>query len=226
MGGVEPAEIVSLETFIIPPPWEEFPILRHGAGGELTHVVCGYFTCDHPLFDPALRALPPLFVVRPDDAAARWVRASIDYAIETSAGSTRIPELLLSEVLRLHLATAPATDRGWLAALADPVLAPALALMHNEPERKWTVADLAAGAAASPSLLDARFRQVLGRSPIRYLTDWRMHVAADLLASTQLTVHEIARRVGYEAEEAFSRSFKRARGEAPSLWRSARLRAG
>lgn len=222
MGGSEPAEIVSLETFIIPPPWEEFPILRHGAGGELTHVVCGYFTCDHPLFDPALRALPPLFVVRPDEAAARWVQASIDYAIETSAGSTRIPELLLSEVLRLHLATAPATDHGWLAALADPVLAPALAAIHNEPERKWTVGDLATHAAASPSTLDTRFRQVLGRPPIRYLADWRMHVAADLLASTQLTVHEVARRVGYDAEEAFSRAFKRARGVAPSVWRAAR----
>jgi AraC-like DNA-binding protein len=222
MGGSEPAEIVSLETFLIPPPWDVFPVLRHGAGGDLTHVVCGYLTCDHPLFDPALRALPPLFVVRPDDAASRWVHASIEYAIEASAAAMRIPELLLAEVLRLHLATAPLANHGWLGALGDGVLAPALAAMHNDPARKWTVADLASVAAVSPSSLDQRFRQVLGRSPIRYLTDWRMHVAADLLSSTDLTVFEIARRVGYDAEEAFSRAFKRARGDAPSVWRSTR----
>jgi AraC-like DNA-binding protein len=195
-------------------------VLRHGDGGERTDVVCGYIHCDDPLFDPAIRTLPPVFVVRPDDAAAQWVRASIDYAIAAGSDSTRLPELLVAEVLRIHLATAPAADRGLMAALRDPVLAPALAAIHRAPERKWTVADLAAVAAASPSLLDQRFRQLLGRAPIRYLADWRMHVAADLLSSTELTVFDVARRVGYDAEEAFSRAFKRERGTSPSAWRT------
>jgi transcriptional regulator GlxA family with amidase domain len=124
--------------------------------------------------------------------------------------------------LRVHLATAPAADRGWLAALHDPVLAPALSLLHGAPERRWTVAELASGAAVSRSLLDARFREILGRSPIRYLTEWRMHLAAELLATSHLSVLTIARRVGYESEEAFSRAFKRARGLSPSHWRAAR----
>ena len=225
MGGSEPAERVSIMTFMDPPPWEEFPVLRLGAGGDRTDVVCGYLHCDDPLFDPNLRALPPLFVVKPDDSAARWVRASIDYAMEASSMSTRLPELLLVEVIRLHLASAPAQDHGWFAALRDPVLAPALAHLHRDPARKWTVADLAASVGASRSSLDSRFRDVLGRSPIRYLTEWRMHVAADLLATTDVSVFAIARRVGYDAEEAFSRAFKRARGEAPSVWRANRLRA-
>ena len=89
------------------------------------------------------------------------------------------------------------------------MLAPALSLLHGAPERKWTVAELAVGAAVSRSLLDERFRQVLGRSPIRYLTEWRMHLAEELLATTDLGVAAIARRVGYESEEAFSRAFKR-----------------
>src|SRR5437588_8340304 len=110
-----------------------------------------------------------------------------------------------------------------MAALRDPVLAPALSLLHRSPERKWTVAELAAGAAASRSLLDERFRQVLGRSPIRYLTEWRMHLAEDLLATTDVGVAVVARRVGYDAEEAFSRAFKRAHGESPSVWRAAHL---
>jgi transcriptional regulator GlxA family with amidase domain len=60
----------------------------------------------------------------------------------------------------------------------------------------------------------------LGRSPIRYLTDWRMHVAQDLLATTDLGVVAVAHRVGYDAEEAFSRAFKREQGASPSHWRA------
>ena len=163
MGGTEPADVVSITSFLKLPPWDEFPVLSHGAGGPRTDVVCGYLHSDDPLFDPALQALPPLFVVHPDDAAARWVASSIDYAMRDPGAtlSARLPELLLAEVLRIHLASAPAVDRGWLAALRDPVLAPALAQLHAAPERKWTVAELAATVAVSRSQLDARFRQLL-----------------------------------------------------------------
>jgi transcriptional regulator GlxA family with amidase domain len=109
--------------------------------------------------------------------------------------------------------------------LHDPVLNPALAALHAAPARKWTVAELARSAAVSRSQLDDRFRQVLGRSPIRYLTEWRLHLARDLLASTDLGVAAIARRIGYDAEEAFSRAFKRAYGTSPANWRAShRLR--
>jgi len=231
MSGDAPAECVSILTLLDPPPWEEIPVVRHGGGGDRTEIVCGYLVSDDPLFDPALRALQRVFVVRlPDGTASGWVQASIEYALQHGEPAdahggtigTRLPELVLTEVLRLHLATAPAADRGWIAALRDPVLAPALSLLHGEPDRRWTVAELAAGAAVSRSLLDDRFRQVLGRSPIRYLTEWRMHLAAELLATTDTGVAAIARRVGYDSEEAFSRAFKRARGRSPSHWRAAR----
>jgi AraC-like DNA-binding protein len=75
-------------------------------------------------------------------------------------------------------------------------------------------------------MLDERFRQVLGLSPIRYLTEWRMHLAEELLATTDVTVFAIARRVGYDAEESFSRAFKRARGQSPSHWRTTRRATG
>ena len=132
---------------------------------------------------------------------------------------------MLIEVLRAHLATAPAIDHGWIAALHDPILAPALAALHQDPARRWTVAALAGHVGASRSSLDDRFRQVLGQSPIRYLTAWRMHLADDLLATTELSVFTIARRVGYDSEEAFSRAFKRERGVSPSHWRAATRRA-
>jgi AraC-like DNA-binding protein len=234
MGGDEPAQCVPILSLLDPPPWETLPVLRHGAGGARTDIVCGYLHSTDPLFDPRLRALPPVLVVRPPEGpAARWVRSSIDYALamtsampNADAASTRLPELLLVEVLRLHLASAPAVEHGWIRALRDPALAPALAQLHAAPDRKWTVTELASAGAVSRSLLDERFRQVLGRSPIRYLTEWRMHVAEDMLASTNLGVAQVARRVGYESEEAFSRAFKRVVGTSPSIWRTSRRDGG
>lgn len=232
IGGDAPAECVSILKLLDAPPWEALPTLRHGGGGAPTDLVCGYLYSEDPLFDPVMRVFPPVFVVRlPPGPTAVWVKASIAYSLEkavpsnasTSVVSTRLPELVLIEVLRVHLATAPAADDGWVAALRDPVLAPALSLLHTSPERRWTVADLASGAAVSRSLLDARFRQVLGRSPIRYLTEWRMHCAEELLVTTDLGVVTVARRVGYESEEAFSRAFKRERGLSPTHWRAARV---
>jgi AraC-like DNA-binding protein len=230
MGGTEPATPTHITSVVPPPPWVGLPVVRFGGGGSRTDVVCGCLYSEDPLFDPALAVFPPAFVVRPPEGPARgWFDASIAYALEESSGkpsaprSTRLPELLLVEALRLHLAAAPAVERGWIAALRDPVLGPAMAALHADPARSWTVADLAAQASVSRSLLNARFREVLGRSPIRYLNEWRMHVAQNLLATTDNTVAAIAHTVGYEAEEAFSRAFKRARGHSPALWRAARV---
>jgi AraC-like DNA-binding protein len=228
MGGTsDTAALVPASTLVPTPPWDRMPVIRHGTGGERTQVLCGYLTSDDALFDPQMRALPPVLVVSPTGAAREWVRASIDYAMHqtTLVGKDRfevpahIPQLLLIEVLKLHLASAPATETGFVTALRDPVVGPAMALIHERPQHKWTVADLAASVSVSVSLLDERFRELLGRPPIRYLTGWRMHVAQDLLTSTDLGVGSIARRVGYESEEAFSRAFKRAHGESPSIWR-------
>ncbi len=229
IGGTSAATCVPIADLMKPLPWRDLPAISHGGGGAAVDLVCGYLVSDDPLFDPALQVFPSAFVVRMADGTARhWVQSSVTYAASehvpsnasASVASTRLPELVLIEVLRHHLASAPAADHGWLAALHDPVLAPALALLHGDPARRWTVADLAAEVAVSRSVLDERFRQVLGRSPIRYLTEWRMHLAEELLDTTELGVVPIARRVGYESEEAFSRAFKRAHGESPGRWRA------
>lgn len=231
MGGVEPARPVPITSVLTPPPWDEFPVIRHGRGGARTDIVCGFLYSDDPLFEPSLRAFPPALVVRPPPGPARsWFDASITFALDAGARggivpgspSLKLPELLLVEILRGYLASAPAAERGWLAALHDPVLAGAMSAIHRSPERRWTLTDLASEATVSRSLLDARFRDVLGRSPIRYLTEWRMHIAKELLSTSDQTVASIANRVGYESEEAFSRAFKRSSGRSPARWRSAR----
>src|ERR1041384_4193850 len=107
MGGVEPVEPVSIMTVVPPPPWTEMPIVRHGEGGARTDIVCGFLYSEDPLFDPALKVFPPAFVVRPPPGPARaWFDASVEYALEESSHlqglrSTKLPELLLVEVLRL-----------------------------------------------------------------------------------------------------------------------------
>jgi AraC-like DNA-binding protein len=106
--------------------------------------------------------------------------------------------------------------------LRDAALAPALAAIHTSPERKWNLLSLAREASVSVSLLDERFREVLGLAPIRYLAAWRMHLAKDLLRSSELGVAAVAHRVGYDSEEAFSRALKRETGLAPSSWRLTR----
>lgn len=228
VGGVDETDTVPITSLLDPPPWSSMPVLRYGGGGSRTDLICGYLHSDDPLFDPGLSAFPRAFVVRPPAGpAAEFVQAAIQWALATTegyepdqTGSTRLSELLLIEVLRQHLADAPASERGWIAAMRDPVVGPALAELHRAPTADWTVAELAARVAVSRSLLDQRFREMLGRPPIRYLTDWRMHLAANHLATTELTVFEIARRVGYDSEEAFSRAFKRTTGSPPSHWRT------
>src|SRR3954471_15171645 len=152
MGGVDDSVAVPLSMIMQAPPWQRMPVIRHGQEGSQTDVVCGFLHSEDPLFDPLLRVFPRVFVVRPaTSAAAGWVQANIAYALDQADASpvgpdsipSRLPELLLIEVLREHLRTAPAVDHGWVAALRDPVLRPALAAVHQAPEQKWSVEALA-----------------------------------------------------------------------------------
>jgi AraC-like DNA-binding protein len=228
MGSAEQVPPVPIGSLLPAPPWDQFPVIRYGGGGERTSVVCGYLHCDDPIFDPVVRALPPLFSVRPPTGpAANWVAASIQYALDVSNQRhpprssivVRLPELLFREVLRLYVEDAPPHLSRWLAALHDPVVGRALVELHADPSRHWNVEDLAWRAACSRSTLNERFGRLLGRAPMQYLSEWRLHLASGLLRDTSCTVAEVANRVGYESEEAFNRAFKRAMGAPPAQWR-------
>jgi AraC-like DNA-binding protein len=228
MGSAAEVPPVPIASLLSAPPWEQFPVIRYGGGGGKTSVVCGYLRCDDLIFDPVVRALPPLFSVRPPTGpAATWVAASIQYALDVSRGhrprsgdlAVRLPELLFLEVLRLYAEGASPHLAGWLGALHDPVVGRALVALHAEPAREWTTDELAWQAACSRSTLNERFGRLLGRAPMQYLSEWRLQLAAGLLRDTALGVSEVAHRVGYESEEAFNRAFKRAMGTPPAQWR-------
>jgi AraC-like DNA-binding protein len=230
-GSYEPSDPVNIATLLPPRPWVELPHLRYGGAGEETRMVCGYLRGDAILFDPVLRALPPMFVVHPPAGpAASWLSATVEYAmsghapgVDGSRPDQRMVESLFSEMLRLYLQDrADVALTGWLAALRDPLVGPAMELLHADPARPWTVAELARAVAVSRTVLVDGFVRLLGRPPIRYLTEWRLNLASGLLRTTDAGVGEIAMKVGYTSEEAFSRAFKRAFGRAPAHWRAER----
>jgi len=134
---------------------------------------------------------------------------------------TKVAELLFTEALRRYMEGLPPAGNGWLASMRDPQVGRALALLHGDPGKAWTVDALATGVALSRSALAERFTTLVGESPIRYLQRWRLALAAQALRSSRDAVARIAERSGYESETSFSRAFRREFGVAPAGWRKA-----
>ena len=111
-----------------------------------------------------------------------------------------------------------ARQDGWRV-LREPYVARALALLHGDIARRWTVDDLGREVGLSRSALADRFIRLIGLPPIHYLTSWRMQVAAQKLRNTSASLAQVAEIVGYDFEAAFSRAFKKAFGVAPATWR-------
>ncbi|MEM7710303.1 MAG: AraC family transcriptional regulator, partial [Pseudomonadota bacterium] len=178
----------------------------YGVGGEF-FMSGARFLLSGPQAGSLLRGLPPLIVVRggPESEALRWTLDRLMAELrEGRPGSvlsvTHLSHLLLLQVMRGHLASGAATGPGWIAALSDPRVAPAVEAMHNEPARSWTVGDLAAVAGQSRTAFAVRFKAVTDRTPIEYLTEWRMLLAAERLRCGQAHVARIAADVGYTSE--------------------------
>jgi AraC-like DNA-binding protein len=131
----------------------------------------------------------------------------------------RLLDLVLVLALRAWCARAEPAFPAWYRALGDPAIGGALRLLHDDPARRWTVAELAARVGMSRAAFAARFTGLVGEPPLTYLTGWRMTLAADLLRDTDATIAAVARTAGYDDAFAFSAAFKRARGLSPSAWR-------
>lgn len=122
------------------------------------------------------------------------------------------------EILREYMRRLPSSHGGWLSGLKDPHVGKALRLMHEDPVRDWTVDELAREVALSRSVLAQRFTSMV-EVPTRYLAGWRMQVAKQMMRDGEANIQDVAARVGYESEAAFSRAFKRATGSPPAAWR-------
>jgi transcriptional regulator GlxA family with amidase domain len=164
------------------------------------------------------------------DPAGQWLEQSILHLVrEADAGRTgqsallsKMAEALFIEALRRYMAQLTPQQTGWLAAAKDAVVGRALALLHRDPGHPWSVAELAAQAGASRTVLGERFAHFLGEPPLGYLARWRLQLASRLLETTRSTVVQVAGEVGYESEAAFSRAFSREFGLPPARYRRQR----
>lgn len=242
-GAATPTPLASIFS---PGRYDEPPQLSYGGGGRTSRFVCGYLNCDQR-FSPLVEALPTMLLVRSRDdyssidavdasgsrptvvpqGSGTWLGTTLKFTINearvarpgNAAMLGRLTELMFVEILREYMHRLPANHGGWLAGLNDAHVGKALRLLHANPMRNWTVDELARESAISRSALAERFTQLVGDAPIRYLANWRMQLAKQMLREGAHSVQEVATRVGYESEAAFNRAFKRATGSPPATWR-------
>lgn len=203
-------------------------VIRFGGGGSLTTLLLGRFEIDRKEVGPILHVLPGFLHLKLDARRAHSFQSILDLlALETEqpgpaseAVIARLCEMLFVHTIRAHAQTLAANSGGWLAGLADAQLGSTIATLHNNLGWDWTVESMASHAGMSRSGFAARFKQVVGQSPLDYLTQWRMHRAGLLMKRKGSNIAQIARFVGYKSESAFTKVFKKTLGTSPSHYRS------
>ncbi|MEM9293683.1 MAG: AraC family transcriptional regulator [Acidobacteriota bacterium] len=192
-----------------------------------TELTCGRFVIDSIGSEALIEALPPLLILRGSEGAPeRWLSTIMKLlAAETaqdlpgsSLARARFVDLILVGALRRWLQEHQGEAASWLAALQDPVAGRALSLLHANPQHPWTVPELANQLGLSRSPFASRFKAAVGQSPMKYLSSWRLRLAARQLRQGS-SVSEVAQSVGYESAAAFSRAFGREMGVPPSSLR-------
>lgn len=208
---------------------ERYELLRHGGGGAPTTLICGAVRFDHPAAQELVNGLPPLLrVVPPGPEGPDWIGPTLGLMAAEAralrpggeAVITRLADVLVIQAIRDWIERDPAARTGWLGALRDPQIGDAIARIHRDPARAWTVELLADELAMSRSSFSARFTALVGEPVIAYVTRWRMHVALAALREERVTVGELAARLGYRSEAAFARAFKRVIGQPPGAVRA------
>lgn len=209
---------------------ENYGPVTYGGGGLPASILCGYFEFDRDSLHPLVAALPPFIHLRGTESSElAWLQTSLNFMIQEAMAAkpgaeaivTRLAGVLFVQMVRAYIEQSKSPP-AMLAAIADRQVGAALALMHKEPARPWTLDSLARGAGMSRSALAARFHQLVGDTPMKYLTLWRIQLARQLLGQSALGTGAIAERVGYQSEAAFSKAFKKAVGSGPGAYRRER----
>jgi AraC family transcriptional regulator, alkane utilization regulator len=200
----------------------------YGGGQQPTHILSGIFYFRNQARHPILNRLPECVHFKSsDENFSPW----LDTALRVLGKEAVLPrpgyammvrslaDLLLVEMLRSYLLGQHEGAVGWLSALMDPTIGHALRCMHADPGAPWTLRRLAQVSGRPRSSFAAEFRRLVGEAPLRYLTGWRMHLAAERLAKRETSIAVLAEQLGYGSEISFSKAFKRHIGEAPGRFR-------
>lgn len=198
-----------------------------GGDGPITRLICGFLGSDQ-FRNPVIETLPRLLkIATSPEGEEGLLETSVRFAAQglrkgefgDASIMCKLSELLFIEAVRRYVAAAPKELSGWLAGMRDPAVGKALALIHSRLNYPWTAEELASEVALSRSAFNDRFAALIGMPPKRYLLQWRLKVAQEKLRAGALSIGQVAHEVGYEAEEAFNRAFKREFGLPPSAWR-------
>lgn len=196
-------------------------------GGPLTEIFSGVVQVRGHEHNPVIRMLPRLIHIREQEfGTVAGLGALIStFVAETQAGepgwricAARLSDLLFVNILRAFLKRSEGNDSNWLRGLSDPKIAQAIMRMHDEPRAAWTVSSLAKAVGMSRSRFSARFGELVGQSPISYLTAHRISLAVEYLSGEPRRIGEIAALVGYESDKVFARAFRRCTGVSPSKY--------
>ena len=206
-------------------------VARCGGGGSPTTIVCGSLSFDRASLKPITQLLPSFILIKADQARTlalhNTMQALASEMAEQVPGAevvaNRLAEVLVIQVLRAHIVSGPKRDKGWLRAIFDPQMGTALSAIHDRVKAPWTVESLAEAAGMSRSAFAARFKELLGQTPLEYVTGWRMQKAMRLLEQRDKKLIDVARSVGYESDAAFSKAFKRVVGTNPSEYLKRRI---
>jgi AraC-like DNA-binding protein len=199
-------------------------VAHYGGGGAPTTIVCGSLSFDRASLKPITQLLPSFILIKADQphtlALHNTMQALASEMAEQAPGSevvaTRLAEVLFIQALRAHIASeAEWRNKGWLRAIFDPQVGAALNALHDSVSTPWTVESMAAAAGMSRSAFAVRFKELLGQTPLEYVTEWRMQKAIHLLQQRDKKLIDVARLVGYESDAAFSKAFKRVVGASP-----------
>ena len=204
-------------------------VFRAGGKGRVTRFVCGGMELEDAATNPLLGVLPPLLHIRATEQSARpWVRMTVGHILaELDSGGagasevvTRLADILFIQAVRSYLEhNSDAAEFGWLAAVRDKRIGPALALLHGQPDRPWTIESLSQRVAMSRSSFADRFTILVGEPPLRYLTRVRINAAARRMRSSDDGLSAVAASAGYESLPAFTRAFRRHMGMTPGMYR-------
>jgi AraC-like DNA-binding protein len=207
---------------------DRYETIRIAGGGEPASLVCTTVRFDHPAARHLIQHLPRIITVSSwRSPELEWIPSTLRFMADEARNPrtggetiiTRLADILVIQAIRSWIEQDPAAQTGWLGALRDRQIGQALVLIHRDPARDWSVATLAAEAAMSRSAFAARFTALVGETPMQYVTRWRMQMALTWLQEEEVTLGELALRLGYGSEAAFSRAFKRFIGISPGAAR-------
>jgi AraC-like DNA-binding protein len=215
---------VALEQILDEHPLDGALRLRYGGNGAMTRILCGGFSLAEELPRSTLAALPEVLRIEQDQAAANaWLEPVLDEAESGLPGASavvaKLVDVFLTQALRAWMVDAGNGGLAGAGLVGDQAIANAVHALDSRSSEAWSLDSLGKHVGLSRTALAVRFRQVVGESPMRYLTKVRLNRAAAYLATSRLTVHEVARLTGYRNEASLSKAFKREYGVAPGAYR-------